>query len=295
MQLVQGGCDIEHVMQFRPDAGSELLRRELASIYRCDLSLLCSQTEREILERDYGVPASKLGLASFWYPPPAKDRWAGHRGRVNFCTIGTYRHPPNADAVRWLAEEVWPRIREKEPEAQMDCYGSYLDKETSRLSDVGSMFHVKGPMKQLSTLGKYRILLAPLRFGAGIKGKILDAWMHGLPVVTTPVGSEGLEASGATWGGLCSATTAEELAHDAVELYRNTALWEQAQEAGFEAMGRMFDLATNARHLDDLLAGAIEAREERRATDYVGSLLWHHTARSTEYFSRWIELKNERQ
>jgi len=294
MQLAQDGAGIEQVMQLRPGVESEMLRRELASIYRSDLSLLCSTAEIEMLENDYDIPPYKAGLASFWYPPPPeRECMPGFPNRAHFCTIGTYRHPPNADAVRWLAEEIWPRLKAELPEAEMHCYGSYLDKGTSRLSQPEHGFHVRGPMAELSALQGYRVLLAPLRFGAGIKGKVLDAWMNGLPVVTTPVGSEGLDADdGAPWGGAGGATTADEVVAHAVELYRNAELWGEAQEAGYETMGRFFDGERNAGALNSLLAGAWEAREATRSKDLVGALLWHHTARSTEFFSRWIELKN---
>ena len=88
---------------------------------------------------------------------------------------------------------------------------------------------------------------APLRFGAGIKGKIVDAWMRGLPAVTTPVGAEGMvpggtscvpagEGEGGRWrrGGRWTLTTAADIARDAVELHEDRTAWERARATGFE-------------------------------------------------------------
>ena len=123
--------------------------------------------------------------------------------------------------------------------------------------------------------------------------------MHGLPVVTTPVGSEGLkEMQGSKdapsrWGGLCTSDTPEKIAADAIELYQNPSLWYESQAEGFRLMANLFSARDNGKALLSRLEQGVAEKEANRARDFLGGMLWHHTARSTEYFSRWIELKNK--
>lgn len=175
---------------------------------------------------------------------------------------------------------------------------------------------------------QYRVCLAPLRYGAGLKGKIVDAWWHGLPVCTTTIGSEGMTTltrtlptstptstaddtsstrgnihgtssnnntspSSRQWGGLDGGMNAEEIAEEAALLYSDSQLWEESQSRGFDLLKELY----NAKYHFDTIHGAIEkAKEEmksRRSRGYVGQMLWQQQLRATEYFSRWIELKEK--
>lgn len=150
----------------------------------------------------------------------------------------------------------------------------------------------------------YRVCLAPLRYGAGLKGKVMDAWWHGLPVCTTPIGSEGMTLEDAaepsmqsmqsrapSWGGLCGGTTAEEIINDAVRLYTEQSLWEESQRRGFELLVQLYDAESHLRAIHDAIESLIPELHWQRSTDFVGEMLWTQQLRSTEYFSRWIELK----
>ena len=193
-----------------PAAGDPSLARELAAVHRCDLTLVCSPVETRLMRDRFGVPASKLRPASFFCESSSaakktekKTEFASCEG---FTTIGTFYHPPNVDAVRWLAAEVWPKIRESLPDATMRVYGAYPTEAVKQLHKPKEGFLVLGFAESVAAaMDESRVLLAPLRFGAGIKGKIVDAWMHGLPVVTTPIGAEGMRpGEDALWSD-CSA------------------------------------------------------------------------------------------
>lgn len=154
---------------------------------------------------------------------------------------------------------------------------------------------------------QYRVCLAPLRYGAGLKGKIVDSWWHGCPVASTIIGSEGMTSADAIysssddinnhnivikqWGGLAGGTTAEEIANEAVLLYAESQLWKESQSRGFALLDELY----NAEHHFEAIHSAIEkAKEElksRRSRGYVGEILWSQQMRATEYFSRWIEEK----
>ena len=181
-----------------PAAGDPSVARELAAVHRCDLTLVCSPVETRLMRDRFGVRAS-------WETRPGfvllREFFRGEKNREKnrvrvargFTTIGTFYHPPNVDAVRWLAAEVWPKIRESLPDATMRVYGAYPTEAVKQLHrpKEGPGARVRG-VRGGGDGRVLRVLLAPLRFGAGIKGKIVDAWMHGLPVVTTPIGAEGM-------------------------------------------------------------------------------------------------------
>jgi O-antigen biosynthesis protein len=175
------------------------------------------------------------------------------------------------------------------------------------LQKEGILF--KGFAPSLDIMLQYRVCLAPLRYGAGLKGKIVDAWWHGLPVCTTAIGSEGMTTTKSSsnggssdngntrnvnypqWGGVDGGSTAEEIAQEAVLLYHESQLWEKSQARGFDLLQELY----NAEHHFGLIHSAIDKAKEdlknRRARGYVGQMLWSQQMRATEYFSRWIELK----
>jgi glycosyltransferase involved in cell wall biosynthesis len=293
--------------QVRPD-DTEL--REIASIYRSDLSLIISPHELALLTSplgEYRVPAELLHELSFCYDPsphtavPAAQAFGE---RAGFVMIGNFRHEPNADAVRWLKREIWPRVRALLPQAQVHVYGAYAPREMMALDDAGTGFRMKGAAgDQFAVLGRYRVNLAPLRFGAGLKGKISDGWWAGTPCVATPVGAEGMERDGRSadgealraprFGGLV-AETADELAEASIRLHEDPATWQPAREAGLGCVRERFDHAENASRLVARIEGVLGDLERHRRRNFTGRMLAHHLHRGTEYFARWIELKGAR-
>jgi hypothetical protein len=146
-------------------------------------------------------------------------------------------------------------------------------------------------------LENYRAMLCPLRFGAGIKGKIAESWSHGLPVVTTEIGAEGmmLESSGTNteiWGGLHGGMSAVAVAQDSLQLYSDALLWVQSQKQGFRILDKLFLHKHNSKAFVDLnIADALRTLEERRAGDTLQSMLWHESVNAADYKTRWITAK----
>ena len=158
-------------------------------------------------------------------------------------------------------------------------------------------FYVHGHVEDIKeALLQRRVLLAPLRFGAGIKGKIIDSWCYGLPVVTTPIGAEGMMMTDTLafnendWGG-CVVSNEDEFVKAAVDLYTTKDLWECSQSKSIELLNALFNKEQNLQLIDDALDDAKMNMRQRRKRDVTGQLLWHQSNRSTEYFSKWIELK----
>jgi hypothetical protein len=88
------------------------------------------------------------------------------------------------------------------------------------------------------------------------------------------------------------ADTADTLAEAVQDLYGNTTLWKEFQRVGLDTVHRYYNVRTNSRRLVEVVSEQLSAAPERRAADVLGSILWHQSNRATEYFARWIELKN---
>ena len=315
-RTVEAGGSIVDSMHVRPAATDTSLARELSAIHRSDLTLVCSTVEERWLRETCGVPAHKLAYAPLFAASeellPA--RALGFERRSGFVSLGTFRHAPNVDAARFLAREVWPRVRATLPEATVTIIGSHPSREHVRLlqrPEVGMYMEGHATATRLaSALGEARVLLAPLRFGAGLKGKVAEAWAYGTPVATSPIGSEGMlsadwraeesavEAAAETaaadggWGGLWQSTEADSLARDAARLHSDARLWERCSSRGRALCRTLFDEESLFEQLHRSVAHALTTLRERRAADYPAAMLWHHRQRSTDFFSRWIEAKN---
>jgi hypothetical protein len=212
--------------------------------------------------------------------------------RHGFVSIGNFRHAPNWDAVLYLKQAVWPRLRAKMPDAQIQIYGSYPPPKASALHQPEQGFHVRGWAEDAQqVMSQARVCLAPLRFGAGIKGKLADAMACGTPSVTTSIGAESMHGDLA-WGGVI-ADQLDEFVDAAVLLATNEAQWQLAQQHGQQILEQHFDRDSAAR---DFIAAILQAREQqqvRRLQNFTGAMLRHHSMKSTQYMSQWIQLKNQ--
>ena len=204
--------------------------------------------------------------------------------------IGNFRHPPNRDGILWMKKEIWPLIRKTLPSAEFHCYGAYPPREIMNLSDRASGFIIQGATAdQYLTLCQYRVNLAPLRYGAGIKGKISDGWWTGTPVVTTSIGAEGM-SGGLALGGII-ADSPESFAQAAIQLYSQEQDWNHSQTLGLELIRALYSRSEAFTQRIQYLQKNLE---DHRKANFMGTLLSYHTLRSTKYFSKWIEEKSKR-
>jgi O-antigen biosynthesis protein len=291
MEELEKGVPLEDIFDIRIDLErSEYTHRELASIYRSDLTLIISSLEFKLLTSRLGVPAHLLQTFGLCYPPPPVA--FGFHERKGFVMIGNFRHRPNHDSIFWLKNEIWPLIRSNLPSEEIHIYGAYAPKEVMALDNPKEGFVLKGwAENQYAVLSKYRINLAPLRFGAGIKGKITDGWFTGCPVVTTPIGSEGMYTDGLTFGGVI-ARDAENFSKCSVALYRDSEKWVQLQSAGLAYLSKHCSPGTEFNKLIKSLNTLKNEFKFKRDKNLIGAMLWHHFQKSTTYFARWIEAKN---
>ncbi len=272
---------------------SDLAKREIASIYRCDLSLIISEVEMELLKGKYDVPASILFYLPFLYDKINSEdaNLPEFSSRKDFIFIGNLRHAPNADAVIFLKEKIWPLVHKKLPEQEIHVYGAYPSVKIDRLHDPGTGFHIKGRASNAEEVVKNsRVSLVPLRFGAGLKGKLIEAMICGTPSVTTTIGAEGIPGE-LPWNGRIT-DDPEEFAVAAVELYNSKNKWEIARSNGFKIINSRFSreifYPVLTSHLEEVLQGL----EVHREQNFTGAMLMHHRLKSTYYLSKYIETKN---
>ena len=274
---------------------SDATKREIAAIYRCDLSLIISTFEMELLLKIAKIDGKLLLHLPFQLAKINDNRiasWPGFNKRKDFICIGNGKHAPNIDAVLWLKKEIWPLIHKALPLAKLHIYGSYLPEQLQQMHHLESGFYVEGWTESVEdAMQQHRINLAPLRFGAGIKGKLIDAMNNGTPSITTSIGAEGMHGE-LPWNGWVT-DTAESFANAAVALYNNASDWRQSQQNGIKIINGLY----NRDGLDKKLLARIKDiqnnLQKHRDSNFLGAMLMHQTLNSTKYMSKWIEAKNK--
>lgn len=275
------------------DLHSDIAKREIAAILRCDLSLIISSYEMSLLNDVFKIEPSLLHHLPFMVdlntlPTSTKT----FEQRQHFMTIGNFRHAPNWDAVLYL-QQIWPLIRKQLPKAELHIYGSYPPPKATALNNPKSGFLIKGwADNAFEVMQSARVCLAPLRFGAGIKGKLLEAMIMQTPSVTTNIGSEGMHNE-LPWPGKI-ANTAEDFANAAVEMYNNQSEFEQAQQDGNTLLNTLYDKAQLSAALIQKVDSISSDLNAHREKNFTGQMLKHHTMRSTQYMSQWIAEKNKK-
>lgn len=276
---------------FAQMAQDDMAQREIAAIYRCDLTLIISTYEMSLLQDYFGVPESLLHYCPFLTSPSGSDTALPHFAqRQHFVTIGNFRHEPNWDAVLWLKHQLWPMIHAQLPQAELHIYGAYPPPKATQLHNPGQGFHVKGWAADVGEIMRNtRVCLAPLRFGAGIKGKLMDACYWRTPSVTTSIGAEGF-CSDVSWPGMIADEAAAFVA-GATQLYQDQNSWNKWHGAIEPYLQHLFSIDQQSRlryRLQSLLANI----SSERCSNFVGQMLRHHNYQSLRFKSLWIEAKN---
>lgn len=270
---------------------SELALREIAAIYRCDLTLVISEYEMSLLQQHYGVPASLLSYCPFLLAEEPKQQLPTYAQRKHFIAIGNFRHAPNWHAVLWLKQQIWPLIRQQLPDAELHVYGAYPPPKATALHNDKQGFLIKGWAENAAdVLQQARVCLAPLAFGAGLKGKLLDAMRTGTPTVTTDIGAEGMMLQELGWPGFI-VNDASAQAEAAVTLYQQQDLWQHAQQTGFAILQQKFAMAQHQPRIWQQFESVMGNLTQHRQQNFTGLMLRHHAYRSTKFMGQWIEVK----
>ena len=276
------------------DLNSDFAKREIASIYRSDVSLMISDYEMDLLINHFKIDNSLLHYVPFLLDPILKkdNQWPSFSEREHFLSIGNFLHEPNWDAVLFLKQFIWPLIRKQLPKAEIHIYGAYPSKKVFDLNNLKEGFLIKGRTDSVErVMKKTKVCLAPLRFGAGIKGKLIDAMQFGVPSVTTDIGAEAMHGE-FPWNGII-ANQPHKFAEAAVELYTNEIKWQQAVENGAQILNNFFLKSNHSDLLIDKLLFLKNQLKSHRSSNFIGEMLMHHTVMGTKYMSLWIEAKNK--
>ncbi|MDQ7803981.1 glycosyltransferase [Amycolatopsis sp. A133] len=229
---------------------AEVLREsELGLTRATDVTFVVSDVERELLREL--VPSARVEVLSNVHY--ADGSVAVPDGRSGVLFVGSFDHLPNRDAARWLATEIMPLVRRRRPDAVAQIVGSNPPQEMFDLERDGVV--VRGWVPDLgSAYREARVVVAPLRFGAGVKGKLGESLGYGVPVVATPLAVEGMHLTHGR--DVLVGGSAQELADEIVTLLEDDKLWQRLSEEGKTLVDRLFG-ADVAR---DALAGVLDRR-----------------------------------
>lgn len=274
---------------------NDFAKREIASIYRCDLTLMISEVEIQILKERFKVPENILCYVPFMLPSVNEDmqqKLPNFEARQHFVTIGNFMHPPNYDAVLFLKQKIWPLLRQQLPKAELHIYGAYVSQKAQQLHNEREGFFIKGFAEDVNeVMQNARVCLSYLRFGAGLKGKLVDAMQNGTPCAMSSIAAEGmfgdLEPNG---------IVEEEIEYfvaKIVALYNDETLWNTKQQNGFNVLEERFADNPHKEALQHTIQALFQNIETHRLQNFTGSMLLHHTMQSTKFMSRWIEEKNK--
>lgn len=240
------GHDVHHERYQREHAltGSETARYEAAKFRTLEHALwrqvdavyYPSSTETATVRGAVpGVNAYTMPLFYFDDAPPPP----GPQGRKDILFVAGFGHPPNIDAAKWLADEILPRVRSTAGEdVHLWLVGSHPTDEIQQLAGDG--ISVTGYVSDDRLLEFYRtsrVAVVPLRVGAGMKGKVIEALHHGLPLVTTPVGAQGLDGLERV---VPVSTDPDWLARQICLLLSDDARWSEASRAQTQYMAGRF-------------------------------------------------------
>lgn len=274
----------------------EVAKREIASILRCDLSLMISEFEMELLKTTFKIDEKLLYYLPFLLEPISEttfEKLPSFEKRNDFIFIGNFLHEPNWNAVQYLKETIWPLLRKKMPDANLHIYGAYPSQKVLQLHQPKEGFHIKGRATDANeVVQNARIVLAPLRFGAGIKGKLIEAMQCGTPSITTTIGAESMQGN-LPWNGFVTDDITE-FTEAAAQLYQDKKLWTAAQQNGIAIINQRYSKEKFENDFANKIQFLRSNLPQHRLDNFFGALLQHHTLTSTKYMSRWIEAKNSK-
>ena len=217
------------------DVASKMKEQELAIMKATDATIVLSSHEYDLLSKH------KTIQKKLWNVPliqPKSNTSVTFNASKDIVFIGGYKHPPNVDAVEWLVDKVWPAMQKKLPEAKLIICGSSMPDHFKSFASEDII--IKGFVPDLDELlSKTRLTIAPLRFGAGQKGKVTSSFGAGVPCVGTDVAFEGMPEDGLVDIKL-EAKSPEDFAALASQVYNDEKLWNKISKAGLDYYDQNF-------------------------------------------------------
>ncbi|GAB3789168.1 hypothetical protein GCM10028797_23830 [Dyella agri] len=223
---------------------------ELNIINTADVTIVVSPVEKEILSLD--APGADIRYLPVPLVTSGKpEKIAGFDERSGIMFVGGYRHLPNVDAMEYFCREIWPLVSPRLPGVEFLIVGSFPPPEVVALGDIPGV-RVVGFVEDLdSLLAKVRLSVAPLRFGAGVKGKVATAMIAGVPVVGTTIAFEGMGFEAGTEVLVSDAVS--EFADLVVQAYSDRQCWSGLSVNGMQKVDMLYTEEAGKEHLGRLL------------------------------------------
>lgn len=254
--LIYDTVDLHHVRLFREAklSGNQnqlrqaisLKRDELANVATADLTLVVTERERQSLLQE--CPNSEVFVLSNIHEPALASPQMAETKTILF--LGAFNHTPNLDAVRYLIEEIMPRVWRSDPSIGLEIVGSNPPTQIQELAS--ERVRVPGFVADLHPVfARSRLSVAPLRFGAGVKGKVLQSMAHGVPVVGTSIAAEGIDLKHGE--NFMLADNPQAFADQILRLNGDREIWQRLSENGLQFIQREYSSAATRVRLRALL------------------------------------------
>lgn len=269
---------------------SDVFKRELASIYRCDLSLIISEYEMELLIKTFRIDPTILHYLPF-IVDEIETTQPKFSERKHFISIGNFLHEPNWQTVLQL-KKLWKSIKKELPEAELHIYGAYATNKVLQLHNEKEGFLIKGRANSVGEVySNASVLLAPIPFGAGLKGKLLESMQFGLPNITSTIGAEAMQFD-SLWNGFITDDENDFVAK-AIQLYTDESLWSECQQKGNTILKNKFKTDLFKTDFSKKIDYLLNNLKQHRQQNFLGQIFQHQSMQSTKFMSKWIELKNK--
>lgn len=224
---------------------AECKQRELAVARKADITLVVSPVEKQILEKE--CPRIRIEIVSNIHE--VQGRCADFSNRHGLLFIGGLFHTPNVDAVLFFTREIFPLVEKTLTDVPFHIIGSKVPDEIARLASSRILVH--GFVPDVGPFFKAcKVSVAPLRFGAGIKGKINQSQSYGVPVVATSLAVEGMQLEHGK--SVLVADTPEKFAEAIVSVYSNEDLWNRLSQNGIKNLEEHFSFRSARTSLENL-------------------------------------------
>jgi glycosyltransferase involved in cell wall biosynthesis len=248
------------------ERGMDYEQREIEVLRQADMVAAISEDDRRgLLKFAPELPIEILPIVAQAMPPgPVFE------SRKNFLFLANFQNEANRDALYWLVREIWPALRGSLPGTVLTLAGSAIPDELCSRSGIDALGHIDD---LTACANQHRIFLSPIRFGTGIKTKNVMALSHGLPLVTTTIGAEGLGLEHEKHVLIADGT--REFAAAAEQLYRDANLWERLRAQGWQHI--LLELSSD--RLDRQVAVVLDRATESKA----------QVVRLAEFFSQKVE------
>jgi GT2 family glycosyltransferase/glycosyltransferase involved in cell wall biosynthesis len=236
-------------LEGKPELAQQAARtqaQEFKLMRECDVSLVVSSVEKDLLARD--LPQARIEVLSNVHE--VYGRRAEFSARRDLVFVGGFQHPPNTDAVLWFVREVFPLVRAELPDVVFHVIGSKAPPQILELAHDGVVVH--GFVADIAPfMDGCRLSIAPLRYGAGVKGKVNMAMSYGLPVVATPTAVEGMHV--VSGEDILVAQLPADFATAIRRAYGDATLWKKLSDNGLANVRRHFSFAAAREALKRIL------------------------------------------